>query len=76
MLEFLFSKRRRHQRRCFPMKFAKILRTPFFHGTPPVAASKFPLNINRKLLLFPKIATTRFFLISFSSGLHIRFPYE
>ena len=25
---------------CFPMNFAKFLRTPFFYRTPPVAASE------------------------------------
>ena len=27
------------QHRCFPMKFAKFFRTPFFYRTPPMAAS-------------------------------------
>ena len=31
--------KKRLQRRCFPVKFAKFFRTPFFYRTPPVAAS-------------------------------------
>ena len=27
-------------RRCFPVSFVKFSRTPFFHRTPPVAASE------------------------------------
>ena len=27
----------RLQQRCFPVKFVKFLRTPFFYRTPPVA---------------------------------------
>ena len=33
--------KKRLQHRCFPVKFAKFLGTPFFHRTPPVAASDF-----------------------------------
>ena len=33
--------KKRLQHRCFPVKFAKYLRTPFFYRTPPVAASVF-----------------------------------
>ena len=34
--------KKRLQHRCFPVNFAKFLRTPtFFHITPPVAASIF-----------------------------------
>ena len=48
MLESLFNKvaglnscnfiKKWLQHRCFPVKFAKFLRTPFFHRTPPVSA--------------------------------------
>ena len=31
---------KRLQHRIFPINFAKILRTPFVHRTPPVAASE------------------------------------
>ena len=37
--------KKRLQQRCFPVKFAKFLRTSFF-GTPPVAASGNPLIIH------------------------------
>ena len=33
--------KKRLQHRCFPVKFSKYLRTPFFYRTPPVAASVF-----------------------------------
>ena len=50
MLESLFNKvtelirpaaviKKRLQHRCFLVKFAKFLRTPFFYRAPPVAAS-------------------------------------
>ena len=48
MLEFLFNKvagpqacnfiKSRHQRRCFPMKFANFLRTPFLQNNSGTAA--------------------------------------
>ena len=48
-LESLFNKltglrtskfiKKRHEHRCFPVKFAKFLRTPFFNRTPALAAS-------------------------------------
>ena len=31
---------RKHLRQCFPVNFAKFLRTPFFNRTPLVAASE------------------------------------
>ena len=50
VLESLFNKiadlktcsfaKKRLQHRCFPVKFAKFLRTPFFNRAPPVAASE------------------------------------
>ena len=44
MLEYLFNKvgliKKRLQHRCFSVKFAKVLRTPFFNKTPLVAASE------------------------------------
>ena len=32
--------KKRLQHRCFPVKFANFLRTPFFYRTPPVADSE------------------------------------
>ena len=43
-LATLFKKRLKH--RCFPVKLAKFLRTPFFCRTPPVAAS----GVKRKMV--------------------------
>ena len=43
MLEFLFNKvkviKKAIQHRCFPMNFAKLLRTLFFDRAPSVTAS-------------------------------------
>ena len=53
MLESLFDKatdlkacnfiKKKFQHRCFPVKCAKFVRTPFFYRTSPVAASDFNL---------------------------------
>ena len=53
VLESLFDKatdlkacnfiKKKFQHRCFPVKCAKFVRTPFFYRTSPVAASDFNL---------------------------------
>ena len=43
-----------HWHRCFPVSFAKFLRTPCFYGTPPVAASE---KVNEKKMLLKLFET-------------------
>ena len=47
--------KRRLWHRCFPMNFAKFLRTPFFYRTPPVAASA--TGIFHKLVSYEKLVS-------------------
>ena len=39
--------------RCFPVNFAKFLRTPFLYRTPPVAASVLHSRMRSLLFFYP-----------------------
>ena len=54
LVKFRWQLKKRVQRRCFPVKFAKVLRTPFFYRTPLVTVS---LNsyLLRDLMNFSKL---------------------
>ena len=59
---FLINKfKKTLQHRCFSAKFAKFLRTPFFYGKPPVAASGFTFGfdvtrfLHREKFFSPKV---------------------
>ena len=72
MLESLFNKvaslqaynfiKKILQHRCFPMKFTKFLRTPFFYGTLPVTPLgwlsfwEYSTNVNMNKYLFIDMA--------------------
>ena len=47
--------KRRLSHRCFPMNFAKFLRTPFFYRTTPLAASA--TGIFHKLVSYEKLVS-------------------
>ena len=51
-LATLFKKRLKH--RCFPVKLAKFLRTPFFYRTPPVAGGFWSKKENGPILKWMK----------------------
>ena len=54
---------------CFPVKFGKSLKTPFFHRTPPVAASLFSILILGRRVLFILILQLVLTMVKFSRAI-------